>query len=384
MLRTQGSASRAEIARALSVTPATVTRMVSSLLARKLVIEVKATESVGVTRDVGRPGIEVTLNPEGAYFFGTEIDVGTIRCALLNLALTVVASLEIRVSKNLGPEGTVHAIGDYLDKLKTDTRFRGRILSVGVTVPGLVATNGYVFNLPILGWRDVQMVELVAKMCNLPCVVENDANAAAFGTFYTQLGLPNLSTIFLRIGTGCGGAAIINGRILRGALGTACEFGHVVVSEHGRRCSCGQIGCLETWVNLAALARFYDGRDELTETEFIDLPARVAREYRLGQADACRAVNAVAGYIAKGLIALINVFNPSLVVLGGVMAPVLECCLPLIVEQIGRGVVPGVTPPAFQLSELGSLECAIGAASVGHHHTYDISNLDLAEAGLKP
>ena len=104
--------------------------------------------------------------------------------------------------------------------LGRESQFKGRVKSVGVTVPGLVTSDGYVVNLPILGWKSLDLLAILKEQVSLPCIVENDANAAAFGAHYTQPSLPTDSTIFLKLGTGCGGAAIINGRLLRGGTGT--------------------------------------------------------------------------------------------------------------------------------------------------------------------
>jgi predicted NBD/HSP70 family sugar kinase len=137
-----------------------------------------------------------------------------------------------------------------------------------------------VINLPILGWKNLDLSGILKEQIRLPCFVENDANAAAFGALYTEPALPSECTIFLKIGTGCGGAAIINGRLFRGAAGTAGEFGHIQVAKHSRRCSCGQLGCLEASVNLAAIASDYKGSDDLKEEELLALPAEIARSGR--------------------------------------------------------------------------------------------------------
>ena len=379
MLRTHGAATRADMARRLSITPATVTRLVSELSRRELLREIGERATNGAVREPGRPGVSVELNSKGAYFLGVEIDVGVLRYALLDLSASVVGSSEVRVSKSTKPATVVGKIVDFVETLERESRFKGKVKSVGVTVPGLVTSDGYVVNLPILGWKSLDLLAILKEQVSLPCIVENDANAAAFGAHYTQPSLPTDSTIFLKVGTGCGGAAIINGRLLRGGTGTAGEFGHIKIAKQGHLCSCGQVGCLEASVNLAAVARSYKGSDDLTEAEFLALPVEVGYAVQAGDKTALKTVHALARQLASGIVALVNIFNPTTIVLGGVMSPILEFCLDDIRSRIASGIVPGTTVPEVRLSVLGIFDCAIGAASIAHHHLFDISNFELSE-----
>jgi len=379
MLRLHGASTRAEIARRLSITPATVTRLVFDLSRRELLREVGERERDCVVRELGRPGVRIQLNSEGAYFLGVEIDVGVLRYAALDLSASVIASSEVGIPKWSKPRTVVSRIADYVESLEKQSRFRGRLKSVGVTVPGLATSDGLVINLPILGWKNLDLSAILKEQIQLPCFVENDANAAAFGALYTEPSLPTECTIFLKIGTGCGGAAIINGRLLRGAAGTAGEFGHVQVAKHERRCSCGQLGCLEASVNLAAVARAYTGSDDLKEEELLALPAEIARSAAEANEAALRTVRSFARQLSAGIVALVNIFNPTMIVLGGLMNPILDLCLDDIRSRVAAGIVPGTKVPEVRLSSLGILDCAIGVASIAHHHLFDISNFDFSE-----
>ncbi|HZZ62280.1 MAG TPA: ROK family protein [Roseiarcus sp.] len=175
-----------------------------------------------------------------------------------------------------------------------------------------------------------------------------------------------------------GGAAIVNGRLLRGAAGTAGEFGHIQVAKHGRRCSCGQLGCLEASVNLAAVARNYKGSDDLKEKELLALPAEIARDAATADRSAMKAIGSFSRQLSAGVVPLVNIFNPTTIILGGLMRPILELCLDDIRARVAAGIVPGVKVPEFRFSALGILDCAIGAASIAHHQLFDISNFELS------
>jgi predicted NBD/HSP70 family sugar kinase len=382
MLRTQGAASRADIARRLLVTPATITRLISKLAERELVREIHDPIQKAATREPGRPGVNIALNPNGAFFLGVEIGVEILRFTLLDLAASVVMSSESLVLRKITPAEAVRAIADHVAKLERSTRFRGKIRSAGVTVPGLVTSEGFIVYLPILGWKNVNLLEMLGKATKLPCLVENNANAAAFGSVYTQPSLPSTCTIFLKLGTGCGGAAIINGRLLRGANGMAGEFGHIRMTEHGHRCSCNQVGCLESWVNLAALARSFRGTDRLNRAKYAALPTAVVAAAEAGDPAALAAIDSFSHYLSLGIISLVNIFNPTTIMLGGVMRPVTEWGLEAIQAQVANGIVPGIKIPEVRLSLLGNYECAVGAAALAHHHAFDISKVDLSSQAL--
>ena len=163
MLRTRGAATRADMARRLSITPATVTRLVSELSRRELLREIDEPATNGAAREPGRPGVSVELNSNGAYFLGVEIDVGVLRYALLDLSASVVASSEVRVPKSAKPAIVVGKIVDFERALERESRFKGKVKSVGVTVPGLVTSDGYVVNLPILGWKSLDLLAILKE-----------------------------------------------------------------------------------------------------------------------------------------------------------------------------------------------------------------------------
>lgn len=377
LLRTQGHATRADIARRLRLTPATITRLISSLAKRQLVRDIQDAPDLSQPREAGRPGVSVALNAEGAYFAGVEIGVGVMRFVLVDLRTEVVESTELNVKASLRPKRAVAAIALYLEGLMKDQRYRGKIRSLGVTVPGLVNSQGHVVHLPILGWRNVNLLDQLEAAISIPAYVENNADAAAFGSVYTHPPASNSSIIYLKLGTGCGGAAIVDGRLLRGAAGMAAEFGHIRISDGGERCYCGQKGCLETYVNLRALARSWHGTENLDETAFAGLPEKIVQAAEAGDAAARRSLELLGQNLTKGIVSLVNIFNPATIMLGGQLRPALAGQLEEIRRQTASAIVPGMTVPVIGLSGHGNFECAIGAASVAHHHSFDVPWSDL-------
>lgn len=376
-LRLCGSASRADIARHLEVTPASVTRLVNGLALRGLVREVQPeAKTPGAARDAGRPGVALALNPGAVYFLGVEIGVGILRYALIDLTANSVATSDVHVSRTITPEEVVDAIAAHVAMLERDLRYAGRVQSVGVTVPGVVNLEGFVINLPILGWKGVDLLTPLQAAVGRPCFVENDAGAAAFGSVYTMPELQTGCSVFLVIGRGCGGAAVMNGRLLRGASGATGELGHMRIARDGAVCSCGQRGCLESRVGLDALARSYWGTDSLEEAQFEALSAEVADRFSSGDPAAIASVTDLAGWLTLGVVSLSNIFNPSMVFLGGALGPVLSLIIEDLRGDVAAGIVPGLPAPEVRLFSLEPYECAIGVAAIAHQRCFDISRVD--------
>ncbi|MET3898124.1 N-acetylglucosamine repressor [Devosia sp. UYZn731] len=375
-LRVSGPTTRADLARLLSLTPASITRVVNDLVSRDLIVQMALPKAHQTAREPGRPGVGVGLNAGGAYFLGVEVGVGLLRFAVIDLAAGVAQTSQVEFDPASSPSAVVELIAAKVEQLQTAPTIHAKLRGVGVTVPGLVDLDGHVVNLPILGWRNIGFGVLLEDRLSLPVSVENNANAAALGAVYADPEMSAGSAIFLKLGTGCGGAAIINGQLLRGAFGTAGELGHIRVSDDGYPCSCGQLGCLESWVNLSALARAFGAGNTLGAAKLQRLPRTVAASFRNGEERGKHAVESIAKYLGLGISSLVNVFNPNTVVLSGIMRPVLEICLKNIQSDVARRVIFGSRIPEIRLSGLADSECAIGAATVAYQRFFEMSPVE--------
>jgi predicted NBD/HSP70 family sugar kinase len=295
------------------------------------------------------------------------------------MALEPVRTETVDLPKSPDPQSSIKLIKKFLSDCESDKRFKGRIRAIGVTVPGLVRSDGFVLHLPILGWRNVNFLALAEQSFDIPISIENNANAAAFGEVYCNPKQSHDLILFLKLGNGCGGAAIINGQLLRGTSGVATEFGHMRVSDHGPQCHCGQTGCLETHVNLAALARYLSETGATVDND----PTDVASAMSAGDPTVKSAVQRLETHLAVGMVNLSNIFNPSDIVLGGSLRPILALCLENLRAAVKRGIVPGLQSPSINLSRISQYECAIGAAAISHHTQFDTTSLSLTGASTR-
>ncbi|HET7530156.1 MAG TPA: ROK family glucokinase [Mycobacteriales bacterium] len=251
-------------------------------------------------------------------------------------------------------------------------------VALGVGAAGWVdADRRTVLFAPNLAWRDTPLHDQVAERVDLPVVVENDANAAAWGEYRFGAGEGATDSVVLTIGTGIGGGIVINDCLYRGAFGIAGEPGHMRVVPGGRLCGCGNHGCWEQYCSGTALVRAareiatqrpHEGqrlRQIAGEVEAIDGPA-VMRAAQEGDPAAVDCFQEVGRWLGQGLADLAAVLDPGRFVIGGGVAEAGELLLAPARETFaavlsGRGHRPAADIVA---ARLGSEAGLIGAADL--------------------
>lgn len=209
---------------------------------------------------------------------------------------------------------------------------RGDALAVGMGVPGPMNwQSGILYSPPNLpGWKDVPIARIMQEQTGIRTYVDNDANVAAYGEFWTGAGRNVDSMVLLTLGTGVGGGIVVMGKLLRGIDGTAAEVGHLCVCRDGRQCNCGAKGCLEAYASVTGMLRTArEGIEAGAETRLVemcdnDLDAMTGKMVSdaIGQGDAFAAsvMRETATWLGVGIASLINLLNPEKVVLAGGMA----------------------------------------------------------------
>lgn len=176
-------------------------------------------------------------------------------------------------------------------------------------------------NLP--GWTGMEIKSHIETEINLPVFVENDVNCLALGEHRFGAGKGHNQILCMAIGTGIGGALILNGVLYRGWKGSAGELGHLCIDYQGRRCICGARGCLEAYVAGPAIEKDYLQRYEQNHPNILkpDLPQMhledIAQLAQLGDQDAQAVIITAGEYLGYGLYGLLNTFNPEIVIIGG-------------------------------------------------------------------
>jgi glucokinase len=234
------------------------------------------------------------------------------------------------------------------------------------------------------GWKDFSLAEWVGANLHLPCLIDNDANAGALGEFRYGAGRGTQSLVYVTLSTGIGAGLILNGKTYRGKDGLAGELGHVPISDSGMPCSCGAVGCLESFCSGSAIAergkesgwRRGDGLSRRAYGHAMACPYRgeqgegitakeIVQAASEGDAGALHIVQEAAGWLARGLLTVIRILNPDRIILGGgltlagqvLLGPLHQCLAGLASPTIGYST-------EIVIAELGTYSPLYGVATM--------------------
>jgi glucokinase len=247
-------------------------------------------------------------------------------------------------------------------------------LGVGVGAPGPLDTKrGIVLLTPNLGWVNMPLRQIIHDRLGLPARLDNDANCAVLGEWWVGAARGARHAIGITIGTGIGGGIILEGRLYHGASDVAGEFGHTTIDTEGRRCKCGNYGCLEAYASgpniaLRAVEELEAGAESQLRTMVDgDLRRITAQTVYQAAADgdelALEVVNDTAKFLGVGIGNLLNVFNPEVVVVcGGVTLAGDHLFVPLRREVARRAFKPAVMACRIVPGELAGTAGVYGAA----------------------
>jgi glucokinase len=260
---------------------------------------------------------------------------------------------------------------------------RGKtIAGVGIGSPGPLDTKrGLVLLTPNLGWTNFPLRDRVTAALGLPATLDNDANCAVFGEWWRGAARGAEHVVGLTIGTGIGGGIVLHGEIYHGASDIAGEIGHMTIDSTGRRCKCGNYGCLEAYASGPAIAaRAVEGVEAGAETSLPDyvrgdlsqITAQVIYEAAHdGDEYAREVVHETAKVLGAGVANIINIFNPQVVVIcGGVTLAGDQLFVPLRSEVKRRAFKPAANACRIVPGELTGTAGVYGAAAVFMRHTW--------------
>jgi glucokinase len=295
------------------------------------------------------------------------IDIGGTKIA--GLLVDEDGTVHERVERDT-PAEDVDATLERIHSVGAD--LAGEAVAIGIGAAGMVDFDaGMMRSAPNLAWREVPIRDLVSERVGLPCLLDNDANAAAWGEFrYGAAREFDQAVLVVTVGTGIGGGIIADGRLYRGAHGFGAEIGHIIVEPGGPLCGCGNRGCWEQVASGRALDRLGAVAAEKDRTILISRLAAgnpVSGRY---VADAARREDAIAVGIfeevgrrlGEGIAGLVNVLDPEAVVVGGGVAEEGD----LILEPARRAFLEAVEAPEHR-PEVPILQAALGndAGAIG-------------------
>jgi predicted NBD/HSP70 family sugar kinase len=358
---------RARIAQATSLTKATVSSLVDDLVSARLVTEL-GPEARG---EVGRPGSALALNRTGFVGVGLEINVDYVAVCVTDL-VGRVRYLRTRPRDNRGQPPT-RVLGRAVRMARSAMQAAGAegltVAGLAVAVPGLVETGqGLLHVAPNLEWVDVPVAQVLKGRFaprDLPVMVDNEANLAALGELW--YGGHERLTDFVHISgeIGVGGGIVMGGELFRGASGFAGEVGHVTVQPDGPRCRCGARGCLEQVAGQEALLRAA-GLTGAAGTS-IGKPrgsvAELVARARAGEPGTLAVIESAGRALGIGVAAMVNVVDPSTVLLGGLYASLEPWLRKPLQEELRERVISQSWAPVRVLAGTLGPDAAVRGAA---------------------
>ena len=314
-LHARGPLSRSELVARTGLTRSAIRGLIGELVAADLVSEERAAP-LGTP---GRPSPLVRPNPEDAVVLALEIAVDTLAVALVGLGGTVLELIRIdRPRDHLTVDQVTGDLAALVDEVRSRRPSAEPLVGAGLAVVGLVRrTDGCVAMAPNLGWIDVPLGERLAAALDMaePISIANDADLGALAEVRRGAARGADTVIFISGEVGVGGGIVVDGAPLTGVAGYAGEVGHLPVNPNGRPCHCGSVGCWETEIGAFALLR-RSGHPEDGGAAAVDA---VLTEAAAGERRALDAMTEVGRWVGFGLAGLVNVLDPRLIVLGGLL-----------------------------------------------------------------
>lgn len=289
------------------------------------------------------------------------LDVGgtTIKAAIADRDGSLLHSVRRDTGRTAGADVVVQTILAVAQDLATEADSSGyQVVAAGVVVPGVVdEQRGVAVESSNIGWRNVPLRELVHDRLGLPVQVGHDVRAGALAESRRGAAIDRSSFLFVPIGTGIGGALVIDGRPYAGASYAAAEVGHIVVRPDGEPCVCGRVGCLETVASASAIARRYSDAAGRWVQGAVDVAIRA----RGGDATAIRIWAEAIDAMTDALVIVTTLLDPELVVLGGGLAQSGSQLLDPLRQRLSERIILG-QPPQLTCALLGDEAGCVGAA----------------------
>lgn len=324
-VRAAGFIPRVQVAKDLSVSPASVTTLTSELIDLGLIEEVSSQRDSDMVPGLGRgrPAVALGVRASAHLVAGIKLSDREHTAVIVDFAGNLVADEALpRQPGAMELTGLVEATGTLLARVCARAGIgREQLTAIGLGVPGFVdSAAGIVHWSPVLSVRHVALAETLTRHLGLPVHVDNDANLVTLAElwFGAGRGLSDFAVVTIEHGVGMG--LVLNHRIYRGAQGLGMELGHTKVQLDGALCRCGQRGCLEAYVADYALAREATTALNWTsrETQSVNILLESLYDHAKAGNGAARSIFRRAGrYLALGLANVVNLFDPELIILSG-------------------------------------------------------------------
>ena len=363
---TPGGISRAELARQMDLTRSAISCIIDELKGMGLVDELETGPTTG-----GRRPILLAINPRYGYIVGIDMGATHLGILLTDFSAHVLEEIEYPFSADDGPKSCLNQIDGYLSELLSRINLKVcHISSIGMNVPGpFVVETGKTSSPPIMpGWDGYPIRSHLEEIWKVPVTIGNDAEFGALGEWAYGAGRGESNLVYIKVGTGVGAGLLLDGHIYRGTTGSAGEIGHITIQENGPLCTCGNHGCLEAMAGGHAIAR--KAREAIQAGRRTQLSAispdqirafDVAGAAQRGDLVAQQIIADAGLYLGIAVASLVNLVNPSIVVIGGGVSQLGD----MLLEPIRKTVLERSLNSAARIVRIASAVLGRRASSMG-------------------
>ncbi|WP_298825929.1 ROK family transcriptional regulator [uncultured Planococcus sp.] len=361
--------SRAAVAQEVGLNKGTVSSLVNDLLDDQLIYESGPGKSSG-----GRRPVMLLFNEKAGYSIGIDIGVNYLLGVLTDLNGNICIEKEVTF-KNLSYEEIEKQLFNTIDSL-TDSAPPSPhgIIGIGMGVPGIVDNNGEILLAPNLKWKNLNLKLVLENRYQLPIIIENEANAGAYGEKRFGAGKDSEHIIYVSAGIGIGVGLILNGALYKGSNGFSGELGHMTIQVNGPTCRCGNKGCWELFASEQALLTAAEKMKIVSpsgkEMELSDLMALAEQ----GDPKVIALFEQAGDYLGVGINNIINSFNPQQVIIGNRMASSSKWLTKTLTDRVSNQAL------WFQqndlticFSELSTFSSALGASAFSIENFLNVS-----------
>ena len=308
------------------------------------------------------------------------IDIGgtNLRCGISGEDGTVKSRMSVPLDKSLNEAGrqTDFVIQNIKQFLSANGKYGVKAIGVGIAGQIDDKTGSVMFS-PNLNWRDVPLKKILEKETGLDAYITNDLTAITYGEWKFGSGKGEDNIICIFVGTGIGSGIVINGSLYTGCSNAAGEIGHITVVSGGRKCVCGNSGCLEAYAGGIGIANIAGERAAADNKSFENIinaagggiegvsAKTVAQAYKAGDKNAAALIKETGRYLSDGVISAVNLLNPCVIILGGGVIDGIPDLFDIVKSEVdGRALKASVLSLRILRAALGKDAGIIGAAGL--------------------
>ena len=309
---------------------------------------------------------------EKEYAIGIDLGGTSVKYALIDNEGVFYFQGKLPSKADVSAEAVIGQLVTAINEVKAFAQEKGyKIDGIGIGTPGIVdCTNRIVLGGAenINGWENIHLADRIETQTGLPALLGNDANLMGLGETMYGAGQGATHVVFLTVGTGIGGAVVIDGKLFNGYANRGTELGHVPLIANGEPCACGSVGCLEHYASTSALVRRFSQRiidagisypNEEINGELI------VRLYKQGDPIAKISLEEHCDFLGHGIAGFINIFSPQKIVIGGGLSEAGDFYIQKVSEKARSYAIPDcAVNTQIIAAALGNKDGSIGAASL--------------------